>query len=145
MKYKQGIYKVKNKEKYIGTKDPTYRSSWELRVFEIFDLSEKVVKWGSETVVIPYISPLDGRTHRYMVDLVVEYLDKDGNSIKQLIEIKPLKETIPPKNTKNKKRSTLIREVLTYQKNLTKWKFAQKWGESRGMKFRILTEKIIFS
>jgi len=28
-KFAQGKYKVKNPEKYVGTKEPTYRSSWE--------------------------------------------------------------------------------------------------------------------
>jgi len=42
-----GEYEVKNKEKYIGSKNPLYRSSWESRLcFFFFDNNPKVLRWG---------------------------------------------------------------------------------------------------
>ena len=32
-KYKQGIFKPRNPDKYIGQGYPTYRSGWELKFF----------------------------------------------------------------------------------------------------------------
>ena len=66
-KYKQGVYKPINPEKFIG-KTAQYRSGLELKFFRFFDLNENVIKWGSENIVIPYISPIDLKQHRYFVD-----------------------------------------------------------------------------
>ena len=143
-RYASGEYVLINKEKYLGTKTPYYRSSWELRVFTIFDKSPSILKWGSETVIIPYYIPGEARQRRYIVDLFAEYLDKNGGVIKELIEIKPLKETMPPKNTKNKSRKTLLIEALTYQKNKAKWIAAALFAQKRNMRFRLLTENDIY-
>jgi hypothetical protein len=59
------------------------------------DNNSNVIKWGSENVVIPYISPVDGRAHRYFVDNFV--VIREGSKIgKYLIEIKPFKQTFAP-------------------------------------------------
>ena len=73
-KYKQGIYTPIYPEKFIG-KQATYRSGLELKFFRFCDNNANVLKWGSENVVVPYISPLDHRTHRYFVDnyVVIKY------------------------------------------------------------------------
>ena len=66
--YQQGFYRPRNPQKYRG--DPTQifmRSSWERRFSTWADMNPSVVEWGSETVIIPYISPVDGRPHRYFV------------------------------------------------------------------------------
>ena len=65
-KYRQGIFIPSNKEKFLGTK-AIYRSGLELKFMRFCDNNPNVVKWGSENVIIPYISPLDGRGHRYYV------------------------------------------------------------------------------
>eukprot|EP01047_Picozoa_sp_COSAG01_P106055 COSAG01_NODE_35203_length_535_cov_1.513761_1_plen_77_part_10 len=67
-KYRQGRYKPINREKYVDSSDPVYRSSWELKFFKWADSNNRVLKWGSESIIVPYISPLDGRVHRYFVD-----------------------------------------------------------------------------
>ena len=61
----QGYFKPKNPHKYKG--DPTniiYRSSWELKLMKYLDERKDVVKWGSEEIIIPYRSPIDGRVHK---------------------------------------------------------------------------------
>ena len=57
------------------------------------DKTEEVVGWSSEEVVIPYYYDIDKRYHRYFVDLKIHF--KNGKVL--LVEIKPDKETAPPK------------------------------------------------
>jgi hypothetical protein len=141
--YKQGIYKPSGK-KYKGGSNPVYRSSWELKFFRWCDANPNVVEWSSESVAIPYKSPLDGRVHRYFVDNVVKI--KEGNSItKYIIEIKPKKQTIKPKAHGNKKKSTVLYENMQYVKNIAKWEAARDWCKRKGYKFQIITEDHLFN
>jgi len=149
--YRQGIYEVINKSKYVGVKNPRYMSSWELRVFEYFDRNPNVVEWGAETVIVPYISQADmcdqfpnGKPRRYLIDLYVKFRNRSGNIVKQLIEIKPFAQTQQPKPTRGKRKNTYLKEVYTYQVNTDKWIAAAKFAKDRKMLFRIITEKDIF-
>jgi len=142
--YKQGIYTPKNSEKYIGRGSPRYLSSWELKFFRWCDNNPNVLEWSSESVIIPYISPVDQRPHRYMVDNVVKI--KEGDKItKYLIEIKPKKQTIKPKGHGNKKHTTIVYENMTYMTNIAKWQAARKWCKKRGYKFQLITEDHLFT
>jgi hypothetical protein len=141
--YTQGIFTIKNKEKYKGKLPCIYRSSLELKVMRWFDNNPNVVTWGSESVIIPYMSPIDGRMHRYFVDFVAALKESNGNIKKLLIEIKPYKQTIKPEATKNKKVKTMIYEQTQYVVNQAKWQAVQAWGKSKGYDFLILTEKNI--
>lgn len=139
-RYHQGIYKLKNPKKYIGNPDNiTYRSSWEKRAFNWLDTSPKILKWNSEEVVINYLSKLDGRIHRYFVDLYFEAKDKDGNIKKILAEVKPYAQTIKPIEGKN--RQTYINACITYQRNQDKWKYCREFAKSKGLQFVLLTER----
>tara|TARA_E500000318_G_scaffold5280_3_gene5468 strand:- start:479 stop:955 length:477 start_codon:yes stop_codon:yes gene_type:complete len=140
-RYRQGIFKPINSEKYIGQGNPTYRSGWELKFFRWADLNENILAWGSENIIIPYNNPLTGKVHRYFVDNFVVFKDKDGNKNKFLIEIKPSKQTQRPVKTKYKKQKTIIYEQKMYVQNTAKWEAAKKWAEKKGYKFLIITEK----
>ena len=140
-RYKQGIYRPVNRKKYLGSRDPTYRSSWELKFFKWADINENVISWGSENVVIPYISPLDKRLHRYFVDNFVIFKDSKGEKIKFLIEIKPSTSVLKPVLSEKKKQSTMMYEQRTWVINQAKWKAAEKWAGDKGYQFLILTEK----
>lgn len=142
--YHQGTYTPVNEDKYIGTRKPEFRSSWELEVFRFMDLNPKVIKWGSEVVQIPYYSQADGKMRRYFVDLYVEFLDRHGNIHTEIVEIKPYIQTQPPKATRGKRKKTLLQEQYTYQVNTDKWAAAVEYAKKRGWRFRILTEKNIF-
>lgn len=144
-KYSQGIYKPTNKQKYVGTRYPRYLSSWELKFFRWCDNNDRIIKWGSESVKIPYKSPLDGRVHNYLVDNVVHIKTRTGQVKKYLIEIKPKKQTQPPTKHGNKKRSTLIYETQMYVTNQAKWSAARIFCEKHNYKFMILTEDELFS
>lgn len=135
MSYK-GRYQIKKPEKYAG--DPSkvvYRSLWERNAFRWCENNPKVKLWNSEDVVIPYVYSVDKSLHRYYVDLLIEMVD--GKIY--LVEIKPKKETSPPKTPKRKTKR-YINEQLTFIKNHDKWNAANKFAERSGWKFQVWTE-----
>ena len=94
-KYRQGVFVPKNLKKFIGSK-AVYRSGLELKFFRFCDDNPNILQWSSENVVVPYVSPLDKRVHRYFVDNYI--MIKEGENIKRyLVEIKPFNQTKPPK------------------------------------------------
>jgi hypothetical protein len=141
--YIQGVYDVKNKNKYIGTKNPRFLSSYELAVFEWADRTPAVLKWGAEVVVVNYFNPVKNRKARYIVDLYIQYVNKEGVVKEELIEIKPSNQTIQPRRGKKSER-TYLDESLTWATNQAKWEAAEKYAAERGWGFRLLTENGIF-
>lgn len=140
-KYRQGIYKLINPEKYKGNdRNVTYRSGWELKAMRFFDLNPNVLEWSSEEIIIPYQNPLTGRISRYFVDFYAKMKDKQGELKKFLIEIKPHSQTLPPVQ-KNRKTKTLIYQQAEYVKNQAKWQAAESWSKKHNCQFVILTEK----
>ena len=102
----KGKFRTKNPLKYKGDMDNiVYRSLWELRFMKWCDMNPSIIEWGSETVIVPYISPIDKKVHRYFVDFYIKVKNKNGAIQKYLIEIKPERFTKPPaipaKKTKN--------------------------------------------
>ena len=138
--YRQGVYRPVNSFKYSGHGNPRYLSSWELKFFKWCDRNPHVVKWSSESVGLPYISPVDGKMHKYFVDNVV-HINEGGKIVKYLIEIKPSKQTRPPKSHGNKKRSTVVYENAQWNVNQAKWLAARDWASKNGYIFQIVTEK----
>lgn len=139
-KYKQGLYTPINVEKYLG--DPTkvrYMSSWELRMFQFLDNNPNILKWGSEEIKIPYIKPTDKKVHMYWPDFFIIYKDKQGRIKQELIEVKPLKQTKPPR------KNASMYEKLTYAVNCSKWQAAAEWCKQNNVEFRLLTEKQIYN
>ena len=103
MKTYRGKYKVKNPDKYAGDhRLVIYRSMWERFAFKWCENNDRVKSWSSEETIIPYVSAIDNKYHRYFPDLKINM--KDGRTI--LVEIKPDKQTKPPKSKRN------IRESL---------------------------------
>jgi hypothetical protein len=138
--YIQGRYKIKNREKYIGDPDNCiYRSSWEKMVCIHLDTDPSVIRWGSEEVIVRYISPIDNKVHRYFPDFFMEYVTKDGKKKKALIEVKPYKQTIKP--TGKRMTKYLMEEYKTYAVNQAKWHAAKEFCLDRGMEFKVMTEK----
>lgn len=143
--YKQGIYTVKNKDKYIGTKEPRYLSSYEKKFFEWCDRSKAVTGWGAEVVVVDYFNPVKNRKARYIVDIYIKYVDKEGKTKEELVEIKPSSQTSPPRKGRGKKaETTYITESLEWMTNTAKWAAAEKYAKERGWAFRIITEHHLF-
>lgn len=135
-----GKYIIKKPNKYRG--DPskvTYRSHWEKLCFMWCENNPDIKDWSSEEIVVPYYYDVDKKYHRYFVDLKITF--KNGKTI--LVEIKPEKETAPPKRPDKSKR--YIGEALTYVKNMNKWEAANSFAKDRGWDFQIWTENTLKS
>jgi len=130
-----GKYIVKNPSKYKGDHTKViYRSLWEKNCFSWCEGNSQVKEWSSEEVVIPYYYDVDKKYHRYFMDLKITY--KDSRTV--LVEIKPAKETAPPKRPDKTKR--YLNEALTYIKNENKWTAAREYAKDRNWGFEIWTE-----
>ena len=144
MTYSKQVYSGKfiprNPKKYKGNvTNIIYRSSYELKFMNWCDISDSVLQWGSEEVVIPYISPLDKKIHRYFVDFFVKVNGKKGIRY-CLVEVKPHRFTQEPKVPKRKTKK-FLNEVKQWGVNLSKWEAAKEFCLDRNWEFMIITEK----
>jgi hypothetical protein len=138
--YIQGLYKPNQPLKYIGDINQiVYRSSWELRAFKWADNNENIIEWSSEPFPIKYFDHSTNKFRRYFPDLYLKVKDKNNDTKRYIVEIKPEKQTKPPQQRK-KKTKTYLNEIATYQKNVSKWSQAEKFCEDNNMLFKILTE-----
>lgn len=146
---KKPRYTLRNPHKYLGNPDNViYRSTWEHNAFKFCDNNRNVLAWGSEEIIIEYMKPVFGvggklttKLARYYPDLYVEYINPKGEIVKELIEIKPKKQT---RASKARNFSTNLFENMTYAVNTAKWAADKKWCEQRGVKFSIVTEDSLF-
>ena len=137
-------YKPENPSKYIGdTSKIVCRSLWERKVCKYLDQNKNVIRWGSEEFFVPYTSPLDKKPHKYYPDFIAE-IKQDDNSIKTyVIEVKPDKQTRPPKKPKTQTK-TYKTNLFTYLVNEAKWDATKLLCEKEDWKFVLLTEKHLF-
>ena len=140
MAYK-GRYTPKNPKKYKGDHhNIVYRSLWERKFMVYCDNSDNILEWGSEEIIIPYLSPWDGKLHRYFPDFYIKVRQASGDIKKFIIEVKPKKQTRPPEPV-HRKTKKWLNEVKTYSINEAKWKSASEWCSNNDMEFKILTEE----
>ena len=124
MSYK-GKFRPKNRKKYNGNpSEIIYRSSWELKFMNYCDNNNKIVKWSSEEIIIPYRCPTDNKIHRYFPDFYIKYKDVKGKLHEKVIEVKPARQVKEPKIQKRRTKKYLA-EVFTYAKNMAKWEAAE--------------------
>ena len=136
-----GRFVPKNSHKYLG--DPTkifWRSLWERRVMVHLDENPGVIEWSSEEIIIPYLSPIDNRIHRYFPDFFIRVKNKAGLLEGIILEVKPSAQTVPPKVNKRVTKK-VIQEVMTYGINEAKWKAATEYCKDRNWTFKLVTEK----
>ena len=89
-----GRFIPKNPQKYVGDpKNIIYRSSWECKVMSWLDKNNDILSWASEELIVPYVSPVDGKWHRYFPDFLVKVRTKDGKTKTMMLEVKPKKQT----------------------------------------------------
>lgn len=136
-KFAQGIYKIMNSQKYVGTKAPRYRSSWEFTFMKFCDENNHVLQWASESVSIPYRHPLTGKQTIYIPDFLITYQGSNGRTIGELIEIKPRKQSVI--EGKMSERDRAIVAINHY-----KWDAASKWARRQGLTFRVINEQDIY-
>jgi hypothetical protein len=120
----KGKFTPKNPKKYSGNvKQIIYRSSWE-RLFMVYcDKKENILKWSSEETKISYIH--DNKNRTYYPDFWIDMIDKDGNRVQKLIEIKP-------------------HYQRTMKVNKAKWSAAEEYCQENDMEFLVMTEKELF-
>jgi len=137
------LFKPKNPQKYKGNPNNIWcRSNLELRFYLWLDTHVNVLEWGSEEIVIPYISPKDNRPHRYFPDAWAKMQTKTGIQT-YLVEIKPYSQTHLPRPQKRQTRKYLT-EVMTFAINDAKWKSAQAFCQDKGWKWKVITEKELY-
>jgi hypothetical protein len=137
-KFAQGRYTIKHPEKYVGTKTPLARSSWETVFMRMLDEHPSVAQWASESIKIPYKDPLTGKYSIYVPDFFIVYNDKNGKQHAEVIEVKPKNQTL----RENVGKSRFNQEQ--YIKNMAKWEAAAAWCKQKRVKFRIVSEEEIF-
>jgi hypothetical protein len=136
-KYAQGKFQLQNPAKYVGNKQPTYRSSWEYVFMQFCDNNPNILQWASEAVHINYRNPLTGKNTIYVPDFLITYGDSHGKQHAEVIEVKPRKETTL-EGAKN------IRDQASAILNMAKWEAARAWCAAHGLTFRVVTEDMIF-
>lgn len=136
-KYANGIYQVKNIEKYIGKKLPHYRSSWEFTFCNFCDNNPNIHQWASEALHVNYRNPFTGKNTIYIPDFLIIYTDSTGKRHGEVIEIKPLKET-----TMESAKSARDKAMVAL--NMYKWEAARKFCQAQGLTFRVINEADIY-
>jgi hypothetical protein len=101
------------------------------------DNNDKILKWASESIQIPYRNPLSGKQTIYIPDFFIVYQDKTGKQHAELIEIKPKKQTTLENKMSAKDRATVAI-------NHAKWQAAAAWCKRSGISFRVITETEMF-
>lgn len=137
-KWAQGVYTVKNPQKYVGKHPPRYRSGWELTFMTFCDNNKNIIYWASEAMSIPYRNPLTGKMTRYIPDFFVMYENKYGRKLAEVVEIKPKKQSL----IESKVASAKDRVIVAI--NHAKWAAATAYCKQQGYTFRVLTEEDIF-
>ena len=133
-------YKPSYPEKYQGNPNNIIcRSSWERKFCRWCDLNKSIVSWASEEFSIPYVSPVDNRVHRYYPDYLIKVKESTGKVKTYVIEVKPKKQTAPPKKPKRQTKS-YIYECQMYAVNQAKWKAAREFCADNRVEFKIITE-----
>lgn len=108
-KWLQGIYKSPK-----SLKLNSFKSSWELGLYQWLDSSPLVKRWESECVKIPYI--INGRKKYYLPDVLI------NNSL--LLEIKP-------------------KNQIAWKMNQLKFKSAVSFCKLKGWRFQVITKELL--
>lgn len=111
------------------------KSSWEFEFFKRMDETDAIIRWGYETIKIPYIKPTDYREHKYELDIVAEAIE-DGRRRIFFFEIKPKKFTQYPKKPKtmtegSKRHSNYLAHCQEVEINIAKFNAATEYARSQ--------------
>lgn len=137
-KYANGKFQVKNAAKYIGKKQPTYRSGWEFTFMQFCDNNPAIINWASEPFMIPYRNPFTGKNTIYVPDFMIVYVDKNQQKHAEVVEVKPRKEVSMESARSERDRAAAVL-------NAAKWTAAKAWCAQQGLHFRIVTEEDIYA
>ncbi len=137
-KFKQGKIETSSLKGYNGKARVIHlRSSYEfkaVRMLEQLYLLKRIKGWCNEETIIQYHYSLDGKSHRYYMDLTI--ITNDDRII--LIEVKPYSQTIAPKKPKTfkneKQQVNYQNQVATFIKNKEKWEATQEYCNKMNQK-----------
>jgi len=136
----KSIYKPEYPKKYQGNPSNIIcRSSWERKFCRWCDLNESIVAWGSEEIAVKYYDPVRQRVRSYYPDFIIKVKESTGQIKTYIIEIKPKRETMPPKK-RSRTTKSYLNEVYTFATNQAKWKAAQEFCKDNQIEFKIITE-----
>jgi hypothetical protein len=136
-RWAQGIFEVRNPQKYVGKSKPRYRSGWEFAFMQFCDNNDSIINWASESIHIPYLNPLTGKNTIYVPDFFITYRTKNNRVCAEVIEIKPKKQSVIESKQSQRDRAAVVI-------NHAKWDAAQKWCKNQGLIFRVITEDQMF-
>jgi len=137
--YHQSYYDPINKDKYTGNYPIICRSLLEKKFCIYLDNNPEVKYWQSESFSIKYKSIVDGKDHLYYPDFLISI-----NEQKVIVEVKPSKQLIKPKEPKNKTKKSLLNyqnSLKMYLTNISKISAMKSYAENNGYKFILVTEK----
>lgn len=133
-------YHPANPKKYQGdSNNIVCRSSWERKFCHWCDFNENIISWGSEEIRIKYYDPVKQKFRTYFPDFIIKVKENNGIIKKYIIEIKPKKQTKPPK-PRSRTTKSYLNEVYTYATNEAKWKAAVEFCKDHRIEFKIITE-----
>lgn len=160
--YHQGNFIPSNKDKVLKLNSQGgiyYRSSWEYKIMNWLDRSEKVIMWGAECITIPYQmthfdrGDVSVKSHNYYPDFYYEIKNSDGTIKKVIAEVKPKKEfdmvialqekrlQVPNQSSNLKKLKSFEYDLKMAQKNREKWNTMIKYCNKKGWEFIVITEE----
>ena len=103
------------------------------------DRNPNILNYGSEEIKIKYYDPVKQRIRHYFPDFIIKVQEQTGQIKKYLIEIKPKKQTVAPKE-RSRVTKSYLNEVYTYATNQAKWKAAEEFCKDNMLGFKVLTE-----
>lgn len=101
------------------------------------DKHPNIKYWASESVQIPYIHPFQNKKRMYIPDFLLVYEDKNGRTHTEIIEVKPLSQSVVSEARSNHDKAALA-------VNAAKWQAAHEFCRRHNMKFRVVTQREIF-
>ena len=116
------------------------RSSWERKFCQWCDMNNSIVSWASEEFSIPYVSPKDNRVHKYYPDYLIKVKEKNDMIKTYVVEVKPYKQTMPPK-PRSRKTKSYSNRVCYLCSQSGKVESCKRICEDHRIEFKVVTEK----
>ena len=135
----QGYISLNECKKYQGQGPIIYRSSWERKFCIYCERNPEIKTWSSESMCIKYFNPLDHKYHNYFPDYLIQL--QSGETF--IVEIKPKAQLQKPELPARKTVKSLKSYKWAYETwvtNMSKKNSAEKYAESRGWKYLLVTE-----
>jgi len=137
-------YVPKFANKFIGRYPIMLKSSWEESFARWLDYNESVVRWSNEKHAIQYYDPMQSKNRRYFPDFYAAIKNKQDKVVEYIIEIKPKKETRPPRKTNKQSKKTKLYQEATYITNKAKFEAAEFYCKKMGYIYKIISEDVLY-